>query len=297
MSKLTFATSIALALPTLFVVSCTATTEKSQSLQRIDDLLSQIERVQVESLVAKEKARAALDQLETLVSPGFSGDAAAIYAQLVTAIEQSETQQRTFSSAISPLSTTAEQMFLQWTADLEAFGNSRMRERSHMRLEETRARYQTVLNAANAAHVSFEGFNADLRDHALFLGHDFNSAALSSIATDVVALKERSGELDARFDTCANAAKAYVEAAALHGQVQVTGETTTTTNTAPTTTDNTLQSTTTQPTNTQPTQRKRRWTTVGTKPAPAPTNTPPQGEPQPNNNGGEPQQTPQGGGR
>lgn len=294
MSKLTFATPIALALPALLAVtagSCTATTQKSQSLQRIDDLLSQIERVQVESLVAKEKARTALDQLETLVEPGFSGDASAIYAQLVTAIEQSETQQRTFSSAIAPLSTTAEQMFLQWTSDLEAFGNSRMRERSHLRLEETRARYQTVLNAANAAHVSLEGFNADLRDHALFLGHDFNSAALASIAGDVVALKERSSELDTRFDACANAAKSYVEAAALHGQVQVTSETTTP---AP----NTAPATTTTTNTNQPAQRKRRWTTVGTKPAPTPGTTPPAPEPQPNPQPNpEPQPAPQGGGR
>lgn len=292
MRQLTIATSIALVLPALMLAGgCTTTTEKSQSLQRIDDLLAQVERVQVESLVGKEKARAAIDQLDTLVAPEFAGDPAQVYAQLLTAIEQSETQDRTFASAISPLSSTAEQMFMQWTSDLEAFGNSRMRERSHMRLEETRTRYQTVLNASNAAHVSYEAFNADLRDHALFLGHDFNSTALSSLKADVLALKERSNELDARFDACANAAKAYVEAAALHGQMQVTG-TETTTSTTPT--NNATSTPANEPAATNPNPanpRKRRWTTVGTKPAPAPApqdapQTPPSGETAPNPQGG-----------
>ncbi len=295
MRQLTIATSIALALPALMLIGgCTTTTEKSQSLQRIDDLLAQVERVQVESLVGKEKARAAIDQLDTLVAPEFAGDPAQVYAQLLSAIEASEAQDRTLASAIAPLSATAEQMFMQWTADLEAFGNSRMRERSHMRLEETRARYQTVLNASNSAHVSYEAFNADLRDHALFLGHDFNSTALSSLKADVLALKERSNELDARFDASAAAAKAYVEAAALHGQMQVTGSETITNNT---TAPNATIAPANEPAPANPnpaTPRKRRWTTVGTKPAPT---TPPQDAPQTPPNGDAPPANTNGGGR
>ncbi|MBK7876030.1 MAG: DUF2959 family protein [Planctomycetes bacterium] len=237
-----------------FVGSCASTTETSQSLRQVDDLLSHIERMQVETLVAKEKSHAALDALKTLTAPTFAGDPGAAYTQFVKAIEQSESQARTISVNIYPMKEAAEAMFQQWTVDLESFGNSRLRSRSAMRMEETRTRYQNVLSTATAVRVAYDAYNSDLRDHALFLGHDFNSAAVQTIAGDVAAMSDQVAELDQRFQACVEASKGYIEAGALHGQLETeTPETTTSASTTTTTT-----TTTTKPA--QP--RKRRMTTL-----------------------------------
>lgn len=265
----------------LVIASCASTTEQSQSLRQVDDLLSHIERMQVETLVAKEKSHAALDQLKTLTAPSFAGDPNAQYTQFVQAIDQSEAQARTISTNIFPMKEAAESMFQQWTVDLESFGNSRMRSRSAMRMEETRTRYQNVLSAATAVRVALETYNSDLRDHALFLGHDFNAAAVQSITSDVATMSDQILELDQRFDACVTAAKAYVEAGALHGQIE----------SAPNETPSTPAATATSTQTTKPAQppRKRRMTTLppaqgtpaaapnGTTPAPTDGNgTPPQ---------------------
>ncbi|MBI5363392.1 MAG: DUF2959 family protein [Planctomycetes bacterium] len=253
----------------LFVASCSSTTEKSQSLRQVDDLLSHVERMQVEVLVGKEKAHAALDQLTALTAPSFGGDPSAAYGQFVHAIDQSEAQARTVSSNVFPMKEAAESMFQQWTVDLESFGNSRLRARSVMRMEETRTRYQNVLSSATAVRVAYEAFNSDLRDHALFLGHDFNTAAVQSIASDVAAMQEQIGEFDTRIEHCVAASKAYVEAGALHGQIEI----------APVDPTVAPQAQATAPKPAQP--RKRRMTTLApaqdpvattitTAPAPAP---------------------------
>jgi len=193
--------------------------EQKSSLNQVDVLLSSIESVQVESTVSKERSRTALELLERLARPDFNGDATQTYASFVGAIDASERQAAKLADSVEPMKDSAEEVFAQWTMDLEAIGNTRLRAQSHVRMEETRARYTAVLTATATAQVTLDAFNADLRDHALFLGHDFNRTAVSAITGEVTALVERSKDLDQRLDACDAAARRYVEAAALHGQL------------------------------------------------------------------------------
>lgn len=211
---------LAAAAPCALLGGCSVfSTETKTSLNQVDQLLSSVETVQVESTVSKERSRAALELLEKLARPDFAGDAAQTYSNFVAAIDASEQQALKLSECVEPMKESAEAVFQQWTADLEAIGNTRLRAQSHVRMAETRARYDAVLTAAATAQVTYDAFNADLRDHALFLGHDYNSGAVSAIASEVTALGERSKDLDQRLDACDAAARRYVEAAALHGQL------------------------------------------------------------------------------
>ena len=218
-----FPTSCRLSVPWLLLLAaCSATTEKAESVQRVDDLLAHVESVQVDSVVSKEKARAALDQLDAICSPSFAGHAKESYAMLLERIEASEKQARQLRASIEPMRLSAESVFRQWTADLEHFGSTRMRQRSQMRLDETQARYRTVYATAQSAQISYDAFNGDLRDHALFLSHDMNVAAVGELTGDLKLMRDVLVELDGRMDACASAARAYVEAAALYGQSEAT---------------------------------------------------------------------------
>ncbi|MFN0009629.1 MAG: DUF2959 family protein [Planctomycetota bacterium] len=205
------------------LAACVGTTEKAASVQRVDDLLAHVESVQVDAVVSKEMTHGALDQLDAICSPSFAGDAKESYAQLLDRIESSEKQARQLRASIEPMRLSAESVFRQWTADLEAFGSTRMRQRSQMRLDETQARYRTVQATAQSALISYDAFNGDLRDHALFLSHDMNVSAVTELAGDLKLMRDVLIELDARLDACASAARAYVESAALYGQIEAPG--------------------------------------------------------------------------
>jgi ElaB/YqjD/DUF883 family membrane-anchored ribosome-binding protein len=201
---------------------CGLFSKPGDSVERVDDLLTRVERVHVDSRIAKEKALAALERLRTMVSPEFAGDPVACYAQFVEAVEESNAQADRCRSNLGPLRDSADEVFAKWAADLETFGNLQMRQRSQARLEETRTRFQAVLAAAESAQLAYDAFNGDLRDHSLFLGHDFNAMAVAAIAPDVQALATRSEDLGKRLDACVDAAQTYVETAALPGQLRVT---------------------------------------------------------------------------
>jgi hypothetical protein len=199
-------------------LSSAFSSKKSSGLSQVDELTSQIEMVQVEAAVSKERAGEALGSLELLTRTGYDGDAAGAHASLVKSIEASEEQADALRGTAEPLKETAASVFEQWTLDLEAIGNTHLRQRSQARLEETRARYEAILTAMVSAQISFDGFNADLRDHALFLGHDLNRSALAAIGQDVELLSESRLELERRLDACAKTARDYVASTSLHAE-------------------------------------------------------------------------------
>lgn len=188
-------------------------------LGQVDELLSHVEHVQVESAVAKEKAQGALESLRTLIAPEFKGDAPAAHKLFVTAVETSEDQAGSLQGRVKPLRKTGERVFAQWGEDLESFGNLSMRQRSQERLEETRRRFDVILAAAVSAQLAYDAFNGDLSDHALFLEHDFNATSVAMIAQEFDGLKSRAKELAKRLDACAAACQAYVEFSAPNAQV------------------------------------------------------------------------------
>ena len=194
-------------------------TERAEGVQRVDDLLARVECVQVDAVVSKEAARNALNEISGLCSPDFGGNPEEAYAAFVEKIETSEKQAQALHQSVEPMTQTAEAIFAKWAADLQQFGNTTMRQRSQTRLDDTRARYQAVYSAAQSAMASFDAYNADLRDHALFLEHDLNATAVAELQNDVKDLENSMSALDARLDQVSNAARLYVESTALHGQV------------------------------------------------------------------------------
>jgi len=211
------------AVPILLGLAACSTLSDTQSasLGQVDDLLGRVEALQVEALVSKEQAHAAYDALHAIVAPEFQGDPLQAYTQLVQHIEHSRTQAQKFGSSIPMLKSSAENVFLQWTINLESFGNTKLRQQSQSRLAETRARYEAIITAATSAQVAYDALNSDFNDNALFLKHDFNAAAVHTIAMQVEGLTTQVQELDLRLDAAVLACKGYVEHSALRGQLSV----------------------------------------------------------------------------
>lgn len=196
-----------------------ASGEKREGLARVDELLTRVEQVQIESLTAREKASAAFDAYGVIVAPDFEGDPMVAFTDLVAKIEGSKLQAKKLEDTVGPMRELADSVFRAWTTDLEKFGNSSLRQASQARLAETRSRYSAVHDATVAALVSINAFNADLGDQALFLEHDFNAAAVTVIAAEVPALTNQARDLSARLNECVTASKRYIASSSLRGQL------------------------------------------------------------------------------
>ncbi|MCZ6787053.1 MAG: DUF2959 family protein [Planctomycetota bacterium] len=193
---------------------------ESGSPSQVSDLVGSIERVYVDSELAKEKVQGAIVALQGIVASDFQGDAVSAYAIYVQAVERSEEQAEKLEGTVEEMKDAAEPVFEQWHDDLKAITNVEMRQRSRKRLMATRERYDAIVAAVEPAQHSYEEINELLRDHALFLGNDFNPASVAHLQEEVRVLTKQTAELDRDFDACLVAARKYIDATALPASSQ-----------------------------------------------------------------------------
>jgi hypothetical protein len=200
----------------LLFAACSSGPNPQDNPAKVEALVAWIERVHVEAERSRLAIGDSFERLNTLAAGQFGKEpAATVYARFVLAIDAADEQARRFRSSVAPMTAAGEPLFVQWQKDLAGIDNERLRQRSQMRYEVTRQRYDTLLATAVPAQDRFDAYVKTLRDHAAFLGHDLNASALADIQDEVKVLAGNARELDRMMESSLAAARAYVENAAL----------------------------------------------------------------------------------
>lgn len=190
----------------------------------VDDLVTRVERVHVDAELAKERTALAIDSLRALVTLDFGrdGDAVQSFAAFVESIDAAEQQADALRSSVAQMKESAALMFDRWESNIDSFQNETLRAHSQTRLQETQRYYDAIVAAVDPAQSSCDVFNSSLRDHALFLEHDFNATSIATIADGVRDLRTRANDIRQRLDVTLTAARAYFESRALPTRVAET---------------------------------------------------------------------------
>ena len=194
---------------------CALFAGKAKGPEEVHDLVGSIERVYVDSELARERTSSAVTALESIASQDFGDDSPAAYADFVARVEAAEEAAEQLSDSIDPMKDASRPVFDKWEDEIKQFSSASMRARSEDRLAETRKRYDEIVDAADRAVETLAEVNQGLRDHALFLSHDFNAQSINAIQADVRTLASRARELELSLETCMTAARGYVENSAL----------------------------------------------------------------------------------
>jgi hypothetical protein len=217
MKRIPFARAVAAVLALVTIPSCTWVSNLisgNSGPADVDDLVEAVEKVNGELDSSKESMLAAVQKLQAVTAPDFKGDAVAAYKDLKKTIDSSDDQANDLRKCVEKMQAAAEPVFDQWTKDLEAYSNPEMRARSQQRLAAARERFDTVVAAVEPVLVEYETINQTLHDHALFLSHDMNPAAIATIQGDVRSVAKEASALDGSFNSAKAAARAYVDSAA-----------------------------------------------------------------------------------
>ncbi|MBK8978494.1 MAG: DUF2959 family protein [Planctomycetes bacterium] len=210
-----------LAVALSLVAGCAGAPERDSGPQRVDAFVGWVERVHVESELAQERAAAALDALGALVGPDSRADPVLAFGAFVASVEHCEAQADALEKAFGEMQKAAEPVFGRWEADLQVFSSERLRERSRERLDETRGRYAALAGAITPAIGSLDALNRSLRDQALFLSHDLNPSALAALEEEFADLEQTARALDEQLVAGRDAARDYVNVAALPMRAQL----------------------------------------------------------------------------
>jgi hypothetical protein len=182
---------------------------------QIDELLDRIERVHVDCELAGKSVSETLGHLQTMTARDFKGDPGEAYTRFLAALELSEQRAEELGDSIGPMRAAAEPFFARWSASLADYTNAELRRHSQQRLLETRQRYQEIVEAVEPAQATLEAYNRALRDHALFLGHDYNPGAVTTIQGELRSVAKLAVDVGQQLEASRKAARAYVESSSL----------------------------------------------------------------------------------
>lgn len=145
-----------------------------------DILVDRIEDTQEAQEDAQEEFKDALTQFQAVV--GFDGgDLQDMYEDLNDAYEDSAEAAQEITDRINSVENVAEDLFAEWEEELGQYTSASLRRDSQRKLQETRSQFNQLLGAMRKAERSMQPVLNTLRDQTLYLKHNLNASAISSL--------------------------------------------------------------------------------------------------------------------
>jgi len=152
--------------------------------EKRDILVSRVEDARDAQEEAKEEVVSALESFSQAVN-FKGGELEKQYQRFKSQLEASEEAAANVSDRVDKVQSTGSALFKEWEGELDTYSNRSLRQRSELQLRDTRSRYGTMLTAMQKARDRLEPALRPLRDQVLFLKHNLNARALTSLKDEV----------------------------------------------------------------------------------------------------------------
>jgi hypothetical protein len=145
-----------------------------------DILIDRIEAAQEAQVDGQEQFESALQQFKS-VANFEGGELEDIYNQLNDEYEKSVDASQNISDRIEKVDHVANALFDEWNDELSQYSSANLRRDSEQKLKATQRRYKNLLSAMRKAEKSITPVLETLRDNTLYLKHNLNARAISSL--------------------------------------------------------------------------------------------------------------------
>jgi len=137
---------------------------------------------------AKEVFADALQQFLAITKVD-GGDLQRKYDELNTQFKRSETRAKDVRARITSVEDVAEALFREWKQELAQYTDASLRSESQRQLDTTRQRYDALISLMRRAADRMDPIVATFKDQVLFLKHNLNARAVSSLGSTHRALE------------------------------------------------------------------------------------------------------------
>lgn len=182
-----------------FIVALSAcgTVQKAQysALEKVgihkrDILVDRIEDTAQAQEDTKQQFQSAYEQFANLVKVDDKG-LEKQYKRLSNAVERSEKSSNDLQDRIDSVDEVANALFDEWQQELNQYSNPNLRRISAKNLNSTRQRYKLLLQAMQDSYRTIEPVLSVLQDNTLYLKHNLNANAISSLHTEVGSIENK----------------------------------------------------------------------------------------------------------
>ncbi len=174
-----------------------------------DLLVDRVEDARDAQDEAKEEFVSAYERFVALVGAP-QGDLPKTYKKLSSDLERAEGSATEIDERIKAVDRVANDLFREWQQELLQYTNPQYRASSERKLGITRQRYSRLKSSMDQARSKIDPVLRVLQDHVLFLKHNLNAQALSSLQGEVVAIEGRVGELVRQMEAAISEANSFI---------------------------------------------------------------------------------------
>ena len=180
-----------------------------------DILVARVESARDSLEEAKEQFQSALDKFSALTY-FQGGELEDMYRQLKVEFDYSKAKALAVKDRIAAVQDVAEALFAEWEEELEQYTNRSLRSSSRQKLKLTQQHYGQLISAMRRAEGKIEPVLRVFQDQVLFLKHNLNAKAITSLEHELVAMTVGVAGLISAMERSINRANDFMHS--LNGQ-------------------------------------------------------------------------------
>ena len=204
---------IALPFIAILLSACASTyyaTMEQLGIHKRDILVDRVEEARDAQMESKDQFKSALDRFSTVL--GFEGgDLEEKYEQLNDEYEESEAKAEAVRERIAKVEDVAEALFEEWEDELSQYTSQSMQRSSERKLNQTRSEYKKLITAMKRAEAKMDPVLGAFRDQVLFLKHNLNARAISSLKEELVSVRSDISILIKEMENSIGEADAFIK--------------------------------------------------------------------------------------
>ncbi len=178
-------------------------------VEKRDVLVDRVKDARKEQADAQVTFTSALEEFRSLVEVD-GGELEKKYDRLNTSYNRSKAQAIQVRERITSVETVGNKLFKEWESELKLYDSVDLRRRSEEQLNATRDNYTQLLGAMNKAADRMVPVLELYEDQVLFLKHNLNARAISSLETERIKIEERVSALIEEMNTAIEQADSFI---------------------------------------------------------------------------------------
>lgn len=160
---------------------------------------------------AKQQFQSALEQFTSIVKVK-GGDLEKKYRTLNDAYQESKAKADLVSKRIESVESVSRALFAEWEDELGQYSSAGLREDSRKKLQQTRRDYERLIQAMKKAEKKIQPVLLAFHDQVLYLKHNLNAQAISSLRNELVTIEDNVAALISEMETSIREAELFIRA-------------------------------------------------------------------------------------
>ncbi|NOQ15492.1 MAG: DUF2959 family protein [Methyloprofundus sp.] len=172
-------------------------------------MIHRVEKARDTQEDTKEQFKSALAQF-TEVTNFNGGNLEAIYNKLNDEYEDSVSQAELVRKRISDIEDVSAALFEEWEEEITQYSSASLKRNSQKQLNSTKSQYKQLIRAMEQAETKLDPVLAVFKDQVLYLKHNLNARAISSLKDELSGIQSDVSSLISAMEKSINEANTFI---------------------------------------------------------------------------------------